>query len=155
MAAAAKLLRLLLRIHPHQHHLLRRHHGLTTPQRTLNRWSPVAHFVTFLSLLLRNFQHIVLWVHISGSSMKVSLGSAIRSDVTNASAAETVFVGSTLPSTFCVAFARIVSGIGENFFAVAGLPASSPMCRLGMLPLHAITAKVWHSPTGSRMQQVP
>ena len=51
----------------------------------------------------------------------MSLGSAIRSDVTNASTAETFFVGSTLPSTFSVAFARIVSGFGENFLAVSDL----------------------------------
>ena len=89
------------------------------------------------------------------TSMKVSLGSAIHSDMTSASAAETLFVGSTLPSTFSVASARIVSGFGENFFAVADLPPSSPMCRLGLFSLHANTATGWHSPTGLRMQQVP
>ena len=55
------------------------------------------------------------------SSIKVSLGSAIRSDVTNASTAEIFFVGSTLPSTFSVAFARIVSGFGQHFLAVSDL----------------------------------
>ena len=34
------------------------------------------------------------------------------------------------------------------------LPASSRTYQVGMLQLHAITAKGWHSPTGSRMQQV-
>ena len=28
------------------------------------------------------------------------------------------------------------------------------VCHVGLLLLHAITAKEWHSPTGSRMQQV-
>ena len=28
------------------------------------------------------------------------------------------------------------------------------LCHLGLFLLHAITAKVWHSPTGSRMQRV-
>ena len=31
------------------------------------------------------------------------------------------------------------------------LPASSRTCQVGQLLLHAITAKGWHSPTGSRM----
>ena len=51
----------------------------------------------------------------------VSLGSAIRSDVTNASTAETFFVGSKLPSTCSVAFARIVPGFGEHLLAVSDL----------------------------------
>ena len=55
------------------------------------------------------------------SSFNVGLASAIRSDVTNASTAETFFVGSTLPSTFRVAFARIVPGFGENLLAVSDL----------------------------------
>ena len=29
------------------------------------------------------------------------------------------------------------------------------MCHLSLIPLHAITAKGWHSPTGSHIQQVP
>ena len=33
-------------------------------------------------------------------------------------------------------------------------PASSYCATLALLPLHAITAKGWHSPTGSRTQQV-
>ena len=32
-------------------------------------------------------------------------------------------------------------------------PASSRMCHVGLLPLHAVTTKGWHSPTSSRMQQ--
>ena len=63
----------------------------------------------FLALLPRNFQHLFLWVQISEVlHINVGLGSAICSDVTDASTAETLFVGSTLPSTFSVAFARIV-----------------------------------------------
>ena len=34
------------------------------------------------------------------------------------------------------------------------LPASSQTCRVSLFLLHAITAKGWHSPTGSRMQRV-
>ena len=49
------------------------------------------------------------------------LGSAIRSDMTNASTAETLFVGSSLPSTFSVALAQIVPGFGENLLAVSDL----------------------------------
>ena len=33
-------------------------------------------------------------------------------------------------------------------------PASSRLCRVSLLLLHAITAKGWHFPIGSRMQQV-
>ena len=47
------------------------------------------------------------------------------------------------------------------FFAVvknealpSHLPASSRMCHVGLLQLHAVTAKEWHSPRGSRVQQV-
>ena len=49
----------------------------------------------------------------------MSLACAIRSDVTCASTAETFFVGSTPHTTFSVAFARIVPGIGENFLPVS------------------------------------
>ena len=79
----------------------------------------MAHVAMFLALLPGNFQHFFLWVQISKSSIKVSLGSAIRSDVTNASTAETFFVGSTLPSAFSAAFAQIVLGFSENFLAVS------------------------------------
>ena len=42
-------------------------------------------------------------------------------DVTDASTAETLFVGSTLPSTFSVPFAQIVPGFSENFIAISDL----------------------------------
>ena len=45
--------------------------------------------------------------------------------------------------------------VEKNEALLSQLPASSPMCRLGLFPLLAITAKGWHSPTGSRIQQVP
>ena len=44
--------------------------------------------------------------------------------------------------------------VEKNEALPSHLLASSPMCHVGLLLLHAITAKVWHSPTGSRMQQV-
>ena len=44
--------------------------------------------------------------------------------------------------------------VEKNEASPSHLPASSPMCHVGLLQLHAITAKGWHSPTGSRMQQV-
>ena len=43
----------------------------------------------------------------------------------------------------------------KNEALLSQLPASSPMCHLGLFSLHAITARRWHSPTGSRIQQVP
>ena len=43
----------------------------------------------------------------------------------------------------------------KNEALLSQLPASSPMCRLGLFPLLVITSKGWHSPTGSRIQQVP
>ena len=64
-----------------------------------------------------------LGVDFRWSSINVSLGSAIRSDVTNASTAETFFVGSALFSTFSVTFARIVLGFGENLLAISDLQA--------------------------------
>ena len=73
----------------------------------------------FLSLLPRNFQSLFLCVQISGSSVKESLCSAISSDVANTPTAKTFFVGSAFPSTFGVAFDRIVPGLGENFLAVS------------------------------------
>ena len=45
--------------------------------------------------------------------------------------------------------------VEKNEALLSQLPASSPMCHLGLFSLHAITAKGWHSPTGSRIQQVP
>ena len=45
--------------------------------------------------------------------------------------------------------------VEKNEALLSQLPASSPMCRLGLFPLLAITSKGWHSPTGSRIQQVP
>ena len=53
------------------------------------------------------------------SSLKVSLGSAIKSDVTNAPTAKTFFVCSAFSSTFGVAFGRVVRGFGENFLPVS------------------------------------
>ena len=37
---------------------------------------------------------------------------------------------------------------------VASARDPGAVCHVGLLPLHAIAAKGWHSPTGSRMQQV-
>ena len=51
----------------------------------------------------------------------MSLGSAIRSDVTNASKAETFFVSFTLPSSF--AFAWFVTRFSEDFLAVPDFQA--------------------------------
>ena len=51
----------------------------------------------------------------------MSLGPAIRSDVTNASTEDEFFVGFTLPSTFGVAFARVMSVFGKNFLAASDL----------------------------------
>ena len=51
---------LLVRVHQHQHH------RLTAPQRTPIRWSTMAHFLMFLALLPRNFQHLFLRMQISG-----------------------------------------------------------------------------------------
>ena len=70
----------------------------------------------FLAPLPRNFQQVFLWVQISGV-----LHEGESSDVTNAFATETFFVCSTLPSTFSVAFARVVQVVGENFLAVSDL----------------------------------
>ena len=88
---------------------------LTVRQRTLNRWSPMAHFVRFLFLRPQNFRHFSLWAQILGSSIDVSFGSAICSDVTNASTAETFFVSFTLSSSF--AFAWFVTRFSEDFLA--------------------------------------
>ena len=59
----------------------------------------------------------------------------------------------------CVLANRTLFMARTAYFAVeknealqSQLPASSPMCRLGLFPLLAITAKGWHSP---RRQQVP
>ena len=103
------------------HHHLRHHRGLTASRRTPNRWSPM-HFCdvsgSSSSQLPTPFP---LGKDFGWSSINASLGSAICSDVANASTAETFFVGSTFPSTFSVAFARIVTGFGENFLAVSDL----------------------------------
>ena len=107
-------------VHPNnQRCLLRCHLGLTALQRTPNHWSPTERFAMFLALLPRNFQLLFLWVRISGSSVKVSLCSAISSDVANAPTAKTIFVGSAFPSTFSVAFDRIVPGLGDNFLVMS------------------------------------
>ena len=45
--------------------------------------------------------------------------------------------------------------VEKNEALLSQLPASSPMCHLGLFSLHAITARRWHSPTGPRIQQVP
>ena len=52
------------------------------------------------------------------SSVKVSLCSAIGFDVANAPTAKTFFVGSAFPSTFSVAFARIVPRLFSDFQTV-------------------------------------
>ena len=44
--------------------------------------------------------------------------------------------------------------VEKNEALPSHLPASSPTCHVGLLLLHAITAKGCHSPTGSRTQQV-
>ena len=60
------------------------------------------------------------------STVKVSLCSAIGSDVANAPAAKTFFVGSAFLSTCGDAFDRIVPGLGENFLAVSSKRYNSP-----------------------------
>ena len=80
----------------------------------------MAHFVMFLALLPRNFQHLFLGCRCRGSSINVGPSSAI-SDVTIASTVEAFFVGSTLPSTYSVTFARIVPGYRGNFLVVSDL----------------------------------
>ena len=67
----------------------------------------MAHFAMFLALLPHNFQLCLspLGADFGGPPFKVSLGSAISSDVTNASTAKLFFVHSTIPSTFSVVFA--------------------------------------------------
>ena len=77
----------------------------------------MASFAMFLALLPSNFQHLLLWVQISGSSVKVSLRSAIHSNMTNAPTAKTFFVGSAFSSTSGVASGRIIPGFGENVLA--------------------------------------
>ena len=42
----------------------------------------------------------------------------------------------------------------RNDCLLSHLPASSHMCLVGLFPLHAVIAKGWHFPIGSRMQQV-
>ena len=81
----------------------------------------MAHLVMFRDLPPRNFQHLFLWVQISGVSIDMSLGCAIRSDMTNAPTTETFFVGSTFASTSRVAFARIVPRFGGNLLIVSDL----------------------------------
>ena len=75
----------------------------------------------FLALVPCNFQHLSFRCRFRGSSIKVSLGSAICSDVANASTAETFVVSPNLSSTFSIAFARIVLGFRENLLTVSDL----------------------------------
>ena len=75
----------------------------------------MAHFVTSLFLHPCSFPRLFLWAQISGPPMDVSLGSAICSDVTDASTARTFSVSFTLLASFCVAFAWIVTRFRENF----------------------------------------
>ena len=72
-------------------------------------------------LLPHNVQHLFLWVQISGSSINTSLGSAIRSDVTNASTAETFSINFTLSTSF--AFAWFMTRFSEDFLAVSDFQA--------------------------------
>ena len=81
----------------------------------------MAHFVRSLFLRPHNFQHPSLWVQILVSSIDVSFGSAICSDVTNTSTAETFFVSFTLLSSF--AFVWFVTRFSEDFLAVADFQA--------------------------------
>ena len=98
------------------------HHGLTLPQRTPNRSSPMAHFARSVFLRPHNFQHpSPLGADFGGSSIDVSFGSAICSNVTNASTAETVSVSFTLP--FPSAFAWFVTRFNEDFLAVPDFQA--------------------------------
>ena len=53
------------------------------------------------------------------SSIDVSLGSAISSDVANASTTKTFFVGCALPHTFSVTFTYIIPMFGIDFLAVS------------------------------------
>ena len=48
----------------------------------------------------------------------------------------------------------VISGQGRGLTVTSACDLGV-MCHLGLFPLHAITAKGWHSPTGSRRQQVP
>ena len=47
----------------------------------------------------------------------------------------------------------VISGQGRGLTVTSACDLGV-MCHLGLFPLHAITAKGWHSPTGSRKQQV-
>ena len=85
------------------------HRGLTIPQRTPNRWS--SQFPTLFPCVCR------LWE----SPADVSFGSAICSDVTNASTAETFSVSFTLLSS--IAFAWFVTRFSEDFLANLELQA--------------------------------
>ena len=122
------------------------HHDLTTPQRTPNRWSPMAHFVR--SLFLRNFQHFSLWAQILGSSIDASFGSsAICSDVTNASTAETFSVNFTLPSSF--AFALFVTRFSEHFLSVPDFQA----VQLSIFTFHRFVTN-WHDGCSLRRSNI-
>ena len=80
----------------------------------------MAHFAMIRALLPHNFQNLFSWAQISEVlSIDVSLGSAIGSDVANASTLSTFFVGVALPHTLSVAFTRIVPRFGEDVLAVS------------------------------------
>ena len=49
---------------------------------------------------------------------------------------------------------KVFFAVEKNEALLSQLPPSSPRCRLGLFPLHAITPKEWHSRKGSRIQQV-
>ena len=64
---------------------------------------------------------------------------------------------STISASFCVCAWFIINlllPLERNEGLLSLSPASSRTCQVGLFLLHAITAKGWHSPTGSRMQQV-
>ena len=105
---------------------------------------PMAHFVRSLFLRPRNFQHVCLWAQTLGSSIDVSFGSAICSDVTDASTAETFSVSFTLPSTF--AFAWFLTGFNEDLFAFFSIKKRH-MGRCSMTFLPFLNSKRYSSPS--------
>ena len=61
----------------------------------------------------------------------------------------------SLPFSVVTFSLLLVTWLAERNEGLLSLsPASSRTCQVGLFLLHAITAKGWHSPTGSRMQQV-
>ena len=76
----------------------------------------MTHVLMFRDLVPHNFQHLFLWVQISEVLIDTSLGTAFRSDVTNASTAETFSFSFTLPTSFASAW--FVTIFSEDFLAV-------------------------------------